>query len=584
MFLYLKLKDKSFLFIQQASQFTMSEKKLKKKLFYIRPELLICLLLIVAATVVYGQVKNFDFVNLDDDDYISDNIHVQKGLTVESIKWAFTSPVACNWHPLTMISYMIDFQFFGMSPGKHHLTNLFFHLLNILLLFHILKVMSGDLWKSAFVAAMFAVHPLHVESVAWISERKDVLSAFFWLLTMWNYVKYVHSSKSIFYLLSILFFIFGLMAKPMLVTLPFVLILLDFWPLKRIINHDERNKLYSQQKSLIRLIILEKIPFLIITGLSIYITLYFQQKGGAIAGLETYPLNLRISNALLSYVLYIWKMIYPYNLAAYYPYPDTLPWWKITWAFLLISVISVTAFRTLKSHPFLCTGWLWYLGTLVPVIGLVQVGSQAMADRYTYIPLIGIYIIIAWGFPITFAARKYRKQILAGLAVIYFLLLVTIARIQTGYWKDSITLFKHALQVTRENSTAHFNLAIALDNHGRETEAMNHYIKTLSVLPDQPKARSNLALILTSHGKPDEAINQYNEILRLHPDDAIAHNNLGTVLLKKGKVFKALSHFNEAVSIEPDYSDARYNRDMLRVVLKKILQKSAEKKTKQGNN
>jgi tetratricopeptide (TPR) repeat protein len=437
--------------------------------------------------------------------------------------------------------------------------------------------MTDSFWQSAFVAALFALHPLHIESVACVSERKDVLSAFFWLLTMLCYVKYVRSSKLINYLLSILFFVLGLMSKPMLVTLPFVLLLLDFWPLKRIINHNEINKLYSQQKSSIRLIILEKVPFFIITALSIYITLYFQQKCGAIAYLDTYPLSSRISNALLSYVLYLWKIIYPCNLAVYYPYPELLPWWQVTGAFLLISAISIASFRTLKSHPFLCTGWLWYLGTLVPVIGLVQVGSQAMADRYTYIPLIGIYIIIAWCFPAIFKGLKHKKKFIIGLAVIYFLLLISIARVQTGYWKNSTTLFGHTVLVTTDNSTAHLNLGIALDLKGLKTEAMNHYIETLRILPDQPKARNNLALILTSHGRPDEAINHFNEILRLHPDDAIAHNNLGTVFHKKGKVVKALFHFNEAVRIKPDYSDARYNRDMLRAVLKKNYKNLQEK-------
>ena len=418
-------------------------------------DILVCLFLVMATLAVYWQVQNFDFVNFHDDDYVYENRHVKEGLTLESVTWAFTTIHAGNWHPLTWLSHMLDSHVYGMNSGRHHLTNLLFHIANTLLMFMVFRKMTDSLWQSGFVAGLFALHPLHVESVAWVSERKDVLSTFFWMLTKWSYIWYVEHPVVRRYILVVLFFALGLMSKPMLVTLPFVLLLLDFYPLNRFQFQQSDGSANAQQKSIALRLILEKTPLFVLVAMSSAITFYAQKHGGAVASLKVIPLKARVANALVSYANYIGKMVYPSKLTVLYPHPGMLPWWKIAGACFLLVSISFLAIRVVKQSPYFAMGWLWYLGTLVPVIGLVQVGSQSMADRYTYVPLIGIFIIIAWGIPELVAQWRYRKIWLATLATVILTILMAMTWKQVGYWKNSITLFEHTLKVTTNNALPH---------------------------------------------------------------------------------------------------------------------------------
>ena len=532
----------------------------KDSQFNLRQDVLVCLFLIVATLAVYWQVQNFDFVNFDDGKYVAENQHVQEGLTVESIVWAFKTIHAGNWHPLTWLSHMLDCRLFGLNPGRHHLTNLFFHIANTLLLFVVFRRMTGSLWQSAFVAALFALHPSHVESVAWISERKDVLSTFFWMLTMWGYIRYVDHLSVHRYLLVILFFVLGLMSKPMLVTLPFVLLLLDFWPLKRIqIEPSDPDIGNVRQKSNFLFPVLEKVPLIALAAASSMVTFYAQKHGGAVASLDVIPLKARIANALVVYVKYIGNMIYPAKLAALYPHPVILPLWQTSGACLLLVSISFAAIISVRQRPYVAAGWLWYLGTLVPVIGLVQVGNQAMADRYTYVPLIGLFVIIAWGVPELVISWKHRIKWLSLLATIMLAALMVVTWKQVGYWKNSITLFEHTLEVTSNNYVPHNNLGLALDQQGRTKEAIEHYLQALRIQPAYAAAHNNLGNALNKLGRTEDAVNHYLQALRITPDFKEAHNNLGVVLDKQGRTEEAVAHYLQALRINPDYADAHSN-------------------------
>ena len=522
-------------------------------------DILVSLFLIIATLAVYWQIENFDFVNFDDGKYIYENRHVQEGLTLKSITWAFTTFHASNWHPLTWLSHMLDFQFYGINPGWHHLTNLLFHIANTLLLFFVFRKMTGDLWQSAFIAALFALHPLHVESVVWVSERKDVLSTFFWMVTMWSYIWYVENPVVYRYILVFLFFTLGLMSKPMLVTLPFVLLLLDFYPLNRFKFQPSDGSASSQQRSNTLRLILEKTPLFVLVAISSAITFYAQKKGGALTSLEIYPFKVRIANALVSYVTYIEKMIYPSKLAFLYPHPGMLPWWKISGACLLLLSISFLAIRVAKQSPYFAMGWLWYLGTLVPVIGLIQVGLQSMADRYTYVPLIGIFIIVAWGAPELVKQWKYRKLWLTTLATVSLTILMVMTWKQVGYWKNGITLFEHALKITSNNYVSHNNLGLALEEQGRTAEAIDHYLQALRIKPDLKEAHNNLGLALEKQGRTEEAVDHYLQALRIKPDYAEAHFNLGIALKNEGRTEEAIDHYLQALQIKPDYAEAHYN-------------------------
>ncbi|MFC1815003.1 tetratricopeptide repeat protein [Thermodesulfobacteriota bacterium] len=519
----------------------------------------VCLLLVITTLSVYWQVKDFEFVNFDDPLYVTDNRYVQKGLSLETIIWSFTGATQKTnyWVPLTWLSVLLDYQLYGLKAGGYHLTNVFFHILNTLLLFIVFKRLTGALWQSAFVAALFALHPLHVESVAWVTERKDVLSTFFWLLTMLSYYGYVRHPGVERYLLTLFLFVLGIMAKPMLVTLPFVLLLLDYWPLGRM--QVGRLLLKPPPKSTVPELFWEKVPFFIIIGITGVATFLTQQAAGAVKSLALYPLDVRIANMLVSYVSYIGKMLWPVQLSFLYPHPGALQVWKTAGAFLLLVAISVPVIRAAKQYPYFLVGWLWYLGTLVPVIGLVVIGPHAMADRYTYVPLIGLFIMMAWGIPGFLPRRRFKKMVLFFTASVFLAIFMMMTWLQVRYWQNSITLLEHALDINADNVAAHINLGTALESNGRTTDAIRHYQAALRIDPDCVDAYNNLGVILESQGKTADAIRHFQAALRIDPNYAPAHNHLGNALSGQGKTVEATNHYLTAIQIDSEYKEAHYN-------------------------
>ncbi len=511
--------------------------------------LLICIFLTVATLTVYWQVGNCEFNNYDDEDYVTKNIHVQDGITLEGIRWAFTTGHTGNWLPLTWISHMLDVQFFGLQPRWHHLTNLLFHLANTLLLFFVLHRMTKALWKSAFVAALFALHPLHVESVAWVAERKDVLSAFFWMLAIAAYCSYVERPNVQRYLSVVVIFVLGLMAKPMLVTLPFVLLLLDYWPLQRF-----------RQWALIRPLLWEKIPLFVLTVLSCIVTYMAQQKEGAVASFEAITLKVRIENAFVSYITYIGKMIWPNDLAVLYPYPIVLPTVQVVGAAFLLTAITITVIGMAKKVPYAAVGWLWYVGTLVPVIGIVQVGLQSRADRYTYLPLIGLFIMAAWGVPELLKERRYRNQALIAASTVVLLCLSFVAWKQVGYWRNSITLFEQAVKVTENNYTAYYNLGDAYAVLGNYQQAIGDYDKVLLINPKFREAYNNRGNAFAGLGNYQQAIGDYDKALSLNPKHETAYNNRGNAYYLLGSYQQAIGDYDKAIGLNPNYAEAYSNR------------------------
>ena len=531
----------------------------EKTCFNIRPDILICLFLVIITLSSYWQVRDFAFNNYDDEAYVTKNQHVRRGLTFEGIIWAFSASHSANWHPLTWLSHMLDVQLYRMNPGQHHMTNLLFHLMNTLLLFLVFRRMTGHLWRSGFVAALFALHPLHVESVAWVAERKDVLCAFFWMLTVWSYIRYVERPGVYRYLVILLFFILGLMSKPMIVTLPFVLLLLDYWPLGRLRYPKSIDSIPIYSNPSIFHLVWEKIPLFILSTASSVVTLLVQQSGGTLGSLGVYSLSVRIANALASYVSYLVKMMWPFHLAILYPHPGMLPFWKVAGASLLLVSIFLMALWVMRPYPWFIVGWLWYMGTLVPVIGIVQVGFQGMADRYTYVPLIGIFIIIVWGVSELVAGWRYKKIVFGTIGGASLLILMATTWVQAGYWKNSITLFERALEVTSNNYVAYNNLGNALAARGKMFEAIGYYSEALRINPDFKEAHNNLGIAFAMLGRIDEAIGHSLEALRINPDFEEAHNNLGIALINKGKIEEAIFHFREALRIRPDYAHANQN-------------------------
>ncbi len=521
--------------------------------------LLICLVLTLATTVVFCQVCTYDFVNYDDPLYVYENPNIQAGITLKTIKWAFTTSHVSNWHPLTWLSHMLDWRLFGYNPAGHHLTNLVFHIANTLLLFIVLKRMTNTLWPSAFVAALFALHPLHVESVTWVSERKDVLSTFFWMLTMWAYVRFVSRPKIASYLLVALFLALGLMAKPMLVTLPFVLLLLDYWPLDRFsltVGPKCRN---AHTKYSLSYLLIEKCPLFAMALISCIVTFIAQKKGGAVVTTEYYNFSVRLANAFISYLQYINKMIWPARLAIFYPHPgrDVSILNAVISAVLLLTV-TILIFRFARDHRYLVTGWLWYLGTLVPVVGLIQVGAQAMADRYSYITLTGLFIIIAFGLPDLLAKWRYKKVALVSSALLIILAISICTHFQIQYWRNSLTIFQHAIDVTEDNYVAHFCIAKSLREQGRFDEAVSECQKCLQVTPYDPYALNALGVVFSQQGKFDEAVKYFTEALRIKPDFAAAYTNIGYALALQGNLDEATVHLTEALRLDPHFAQAHY--------------------------
>jgi len=522
------------------------------------PAWLLAVLLALMTIALYWPTTRNDFVSLDDPEYVTSNVHVQNGLTLESINWAFFNPVSANWHPVTVLSHMLDCQLFGLKPWGHHLTSLLLHALNTVLVFLFLRNMTGALWRSALAAAVFGVHPLHVESVAWVAERKDVLSAFFWLLALWTYVRFAEESKTQgnrsrwFYGLTLLFFALGLMSKAMLVTMPCVLLLLDYWPLQRVTGDK------CQVAGILRLV-REKIPFFVLAAAASVVTFVVQKQGGAVITVEDYPLGDRVGNALISYCRYLWKMFWPTDLAVFYPHPGYWPLEKVLLAGALLCGISVLLFVKRRRYPFLLMGWLWFVGTLVPVIGLVQVGKQSMADRYTYIPSLGVLILTIWGAYELTRRWRYHKIALWVLGAAAIVLCLAVTRQQLGYWKDNETLFRHALEVTQNNYIAHNDLGITLLNKGQTAEAISHFQEAIRLKPNYAEIHGNLGLALLKNGQTDEAMDQFQEAVRLKSDDANAHYDLGGALFDKGQTDEAISQYQEAIRLKPDYADAHYN-------------------------
>ena len=570
----------------------------------------ISLALTAAIVFVYAHAPSHDYVAWDDPAYVSENLRVAAGLTADGIRWAFTTASMGNWHPLTWLSYMLGAQLFGMSAGAHVLVNVLLHTFNSLLLFALLRRMTGALWRSALVAALFAVHPLHVESVVWVSERKDVLSTLLGFLGLWAYLDYARAKSKGWYIAVLVFFVLGLMAKPMLVTLPFVMMLLDYWPLRR------------PGRPLVR----EKIPLLALAAIAGVAAMLAQQQGGAVAAFERLPLGSRVANAIVAYAAYIGKMLWPAHLSAFYPlHPLTAG--TVASSALLLMALSAGALLCARHHPYVTVGWLWYLITLAPVIGIIQVGSQSMADRYTYIPSVGLFIVAAWGCADLLDARPAGKFALTAAVAAILLACTAMARTQAEYWTNSKTLWAHALTVDADDDTAHRLLADALLKEGRREEAIDHYSAALRIRPSNADAhnglglalagqgkygqaiaeyaeaerlkpllvdahvnmglalaaqqklgpaideynialridpdfvngRLSLALALAHTGRPNEAIAQYEEVLRLHPDNASAHNNLGVVLSGQGRIREAIAQFAAAVQARPDFAAARAN-------------------------
>jgi tetratricopeptide (TPR) repeat protein len=552
--------------------------------------------LVITALAAYWPVLKCEFVKYDDDKYVTENPNVRRGITYESVIWAFTKPHYHMWHPLTSLTHLLDYQLFGLNPTWHHLTSLLFHIASTLLLFGILKRMTAAVWPSLFVAAAFALHPLNVESVAWVSERKNVLSTFFWMLTIAAYIRYTDRSCLGRFLLVVLVFALATMTKPIVVTLPFVLLLLDYWPLgrlqlKRVGDEQDLAQIKSEQVDGRRVplwrLLVEKIPLFVLVGALSAVTFIAQQRGGVMSGWHNVPLKYRLANALVSYVTYISKMVWPTRLAVFYPHPfNKLPIWQVAASALVLLAVSVAVLWFARRRKYLTVGWLWYLGILVPVIGLVQVGSQAMADRYTYLPFIGLFIMIAWGLYDLSTNRRYRRITLGPLALAVLLALAVCTRLQLRHWRNNSTLFEHAINVTDNNFVMNNNYANVLKNMGQAEKAVEYFYKALRIRPNSPEiynnlgnalrkldrfedavmcyrralklkayfpeARYNLADELVRQGKTDEAIAEYRLALRLRPDDVETLSGLGFALAQKGHFDEAIGYYQKALELEPD--------------------------------
>ncbi len=513
-------------------------------------------LIVVVTLGVFWQVRNYNFVNFDDAVYVYENSYVQQGLTSESIKWSFgIENEAGLWQPLTWLSFMVDSEFLGLNAGGYHSTNVLFHLANTVLLFWVLFRMTGALWPSAFVAALFALHPLHVESVAWITERKDVLSTFFWLLTMLAYLRYTEHKGAGRYLLILLFFSFGLMSKAMLVTLPFVLLLLDYWPLGRL----EFSQPISKVKSNVFALILEKVPLFTLAALASVFTFIAQRIVGTVQTTHSLSIKLRLWNAILSYARYLGKMVWPEKLAVLYPLPiNGPPFSKVFQAGVLLVVLTMLVIH-LRRRKWLTVGWLWYLGTLVPVIGIVQVGAQSMADRFTYVPLIGVFMIIAWGANEFVPKWRWRNLLLGILAVVILGGLTVRTWFQVGYWRNNDTLYDRSLSITENNHLLLHNFSIHLAKQGKTTEAMACLSESIRIYPFNSETHYNLAVFLTKKDRISEAIEHYIQVIQLRPSYGEAYNNLGILFAQQRKFDQAAKYFTEAVRIMPNNPSVRAN-------------------------
>jgi Flp pilus assembly protein TadD len=549
-------------------------------------------------------VRHHEFLNFDDNDYVTENRHVQAGWTMENLAWAFSSSLHHHWHPLTWLSHMTDCQFFGLNPGWHHLSSVFFHMANTLLLFLVFRRLTGAPLRSAFVAALFALHPLHVEPVAWVADRKDVLSAFFWMLAMLAYVRYAERPAFMRYIVVIIAFILGLMAKPMVVTLPFVLLLLDYWPLERFeFGQPRRERPREKRKGLdaryqsrpVLRLAWEKGLFFLIVGASAVVTILVMHHESVLTLKlsRLWPTGGLMADTLINYVAYIAKTVWPLKLAVPYPEADLLPVWQIVGAFLLLSGISSLVIWQRRERPYLLVGWLWYLITLLPVIGLVKAGPHQMADRYVYIPLVGLFVMVAWGVPDLVKGWRHRRLVLGISASTLLLGCMAGAWLQARHWKNSISLFGHSVTVTSNNQVAHNNLGVAHADQGdfdaaiahcREAirinsnygqahfnlgvafagkrdfqAAIRHYSEAIRIAPHRSRAYQNLGVAMANEGRLREAMGYFSEAIRIKPEFAEAHCNLGRALALQGSFQEAIGHFSEAIRIKPDFAEAHHD-------------------------
>lgn len=528
-----------------------------------RKKLWIGLLLGLGTCILYWPVIYHGFVNFDDLRYISDNRQIQSGLTLPSLEWAFRSGYASNWHPITWISHMLDYQLYGLNPAGHHLTNLIFHSLNSVLLFVLLNQMTEAIWRSGFAAGLFAWHPLHVESVAWAAERKDLLCGFFWILTMLAYVQYVKASKCAgrpnvrkWYGTSILLFALALMSKPMAVTLPFVLLLVDLWPLRRItVDNSGVSRKASMWAS--KTLLVEKVPFFVLAIASCIITTRVQR--GAAASLQGVPVFFRLENAVVAYVSYVAKTFWPAHLAVIYPLPHHIPMGSVYAATLLLVLVSCLFLKMVGQRPYLAAGWFWFLGTLVPAIGLIQVGPQAMADRYTYLPGIGLFIIFSWGAVDLLARWSLGPKICGTLGPVLLGACIIGTRHQLDYWQNSVTLFSHTVAITTNNYFAYSALGTGFESLGKTNEALQMYEKSVSINPRYAAGQNNLGSLLLTMGRTEEAIQHLQAALKARPGFASAEDNLSVALLAEGKTAEAEIHLRRALELFPDDPQAHYN-------------------------
>jgi len=574
--------------------------------------ILVSVALAAMTALAFWRVGTCDFINFDDELYVTQNQQVQHGLTAAGVRWAFTTFHATNWHPLTWLSHMLDCQLFGMKAGLHHRSSLLLHVLNSLLLFWLLGRMTGALWRSALVAALFAVHPLHVESVAWVAERKDVLSTAFWLLTLGAYVEYARRQSPAAYLASLVFFTLGILAKPMVVSLPFVMLLLDVWPLGRLAlgrtaraqdatarrgprsggGQPASRALGTGPRSLAGLL-LEKVPFFALAAFSSVMTFLAQHRGGAVVTLVWIPLSQRLPNAIVSYVAYLAKLFWPSQLCIYYPFVRFLSPWKVAAATVLLLLLTVLVLWRWRKRPYLAVGWFWYVGTLLPVIGLVQVGGQAMADRYTYIPSIGIFVLAVWGLAEAGTRLRLQPWLAAAPCGILLLGCCLSAHQQVGYWRDSLTVYRRALAVAPNSplinkdygvtlmrlgkldearpylaeavrldptyGDAHFALGLVCEKAGDLETATRSFEHALRIMPNHADANERLGVLLFNRGDFDRARVHLAAYTRLTPSDPEGHNNLGAALALLGRYAEAIVEFRKAVELKPDYADARKN-------------------------
>ena len=528
-------------------------------------EICIVAVLFISIFIIYFQAHNFKFISLDDPIYVVNNNQVHKGLSLESIAWAFSlskQGEVTNWHPLAWISHMVDCQLFGLNSGMHHLSNVLLHAFNAILLFLALRWMTGSVWKSAFVASLFALHPVNVDTVAWIAERKNLLSAIFWMLTLITYFFYAKRPNAIMYLLTIVAFCLGSLAKPMLMTLPFVLLLLDFWPLERLkIPHfkEDKTKWSLFYHAAFRLV-LEKIPFLILSVIFIYATFLSLKYSGTIMASDLTPMDLKIKNAIVSYIIYMGKMIWPKDLSVFYPFPDVVPMWQVIGSVAVLFLITALALIKFRKYPYFIMGWLWFLGTLVPVLGIIQAGLwPSIGERWAYIPYVGLFIIIAWGIPDLLAQVNHKRNIMTGAVATALIVLALRTWFQIGYWKNDFSLFSHCIQLNPDNYVAHVNLAVAYANQGESEVAIHHFQEALRIHANDVVALDGLGRLYNKLGQQDKSIHYYSDEARYNPKNTKANFELGTVYAAKGDLERAFKQFSYVINLDPNHALAYYN-------------------------